>query len=275
MEIFIPFLIFAGLGLLLGALLYMASVFFKVKVDPKVEALIEILPGANCGGCGYAGCNGLAVAIVKGEAPTNACTAGGKATAEKAAAVMGTAFEGFVVNKAFVKCGGCNSVASKKYTYTGAHDCISAAKIGGGDKSCYYGCLGLSSCVKECRFGAITIVDGIAKVDHDKCTGCGRCAVICPKKVIDMIPDTSSYMVACASVDKAATVRAVCGVGCIACRLCVKKCAVGAITVENNLAHIDQEKCTACGECAAVCPRKIITFEHKAINVRQYEPTGV
>ena len=258
MQILLPLLIFALSGALIGLLLALASEYFKVKTDPIIEALTEALPGANCGGCGYAGCSGLAVAIAKGEANPTSCTAGGAETARKAANIMGVKFEGFAENKAFVKCAGCSGISTKKYTYEGNHDCISASKLGGGDKDCFYGCLGLGSCVKVCRFDAIEIVDGIARIDRNKCTGCKRCSVICPKHVIDMIPANTSYAVGCASKAKAATVRAVCEVGCIGCRLCVKSCKFDAINVENNIAVIDQSKCTSCGMCEKVCPRKII-----------------
>ena len=194
MQILMPFLIFTVGGALIGSLLALASEYFKVKTDPIVEALTEALPGVNCGGCGYAGCRGLAVAIAKGEAQPNACTAGGAETARKASNIIEVKFVGFSENKAFLKCGGCADISTKKYIYEGHHDCVSASKLGGGDKECFYGCLGLGSCVRECRFDAIEIVGGIAKINREKCTGCGRCAVICPKNVIALLPsDTVTF----------------------------------------------------------------------------------
>lgn len=258
MQILLPFFIFALGGALIGSLLAIASEYYKVKTNPVVEALTETLPGANCGGCGFAGCSGLATAISKGEAQTTACTAGGVETARRVAKIMGVDFTGYKNNKAFVKCSGCADITAKKYLYVGSDDCVSASKLGGGEKECTYSCLGFGSCVKECRFDAIKIVDGIAKIDREKCTGCGRCAVICPKKVIDMIPENSTYAVTCSSKDKPAFVKAVCEVGCVGCRICVKKCKSDAIDFENNLAIINQEKCVSCGICEKVCPRKII-----------------
>ncbi|OGO89546.1 MAG: hypothetical protein A2Y17_02385 [Clostridiales bacterium GWF2_38_85] len=257
-DILIPFGFFALIGAILGLMLAFFSKVFRIKSDPKVDELLEALPGANCGGCGYAGCQALAEAIAKGEARTNACTAGGKATAQKVADVMGVPFAGITEMKSFVICGGCDSATKKKFIYEGLNDCISASKLGGGDKECIYGCLGLGSCVRACKFDAICIVDGIAVINRDKCTGCGVCVATCPKKVIKMIPTDSTYVVTCSSKDKPANVRAVCNVGCISCRICEKKCEFDAVHVKDNLAIIDPVACTNCGKCAEACPRKII-----------------
>lgn len=248
----------AGLGLLIGILLGLAAIKFEVKVDEKEIAIREELPGNNCGGCGYAGCDALAAAIAKGEAKANACPVGGAPVAEKISAITGEAAEA-VRNVAFVKCSGNCEVAKKKYEYTGNEDCRQANYVtGGGDKACNYGCLGYGSCVSVCEFDAIHIVNGIAVVNKENCVACGKCTEICPKNLIELIPYEAVAKVSCSSKDKGKDVKAVCSVGCIGCGLCARNCPVGAITVEDNVAHIDQEVCTGCGLCKTKCPVKII-----------------
>ena len=248
------------LALLLGLFLGVAGEKFKVEVDPKEEAINGVLPGNNCGGCGYAGCSGLAAAIAKGEAPVNQCPVGGDEVAAKVGEIMGVAAEAGVKKVAFVKCAGTCEKAKSDYEYTGIEDCGAMAFVpGGGPKFCNYGCLGYGSCVKACPFDAIHIVDGVAVVDKDKCKACGKCIAACPKGLIEFVPYDAKYMVQCNSKDKGKDVMAACSVGCIGCGICAKNCPSDAITVENNIAHIDQDKCTGCGTCAEKCPKKIIT----------------
>ena len=257
-------IIMAGLvvgcvGLLLGVFLGIAGEKFKVEVDEREEAINEVLPGNNCGGCGYAGCSGLAAAIVKGEAPVNACPVGGDPVAAKVSAIMGVEAETGVKKVAFVKCAGTCDKAKSDYQYTGVEDCASMAFVpGGGPKTCNYGCLGYGSCVKACPFDAIRIVDGIAVVDKDKCKSCGKCVAACPKNLIEIVPYTAEHLVQCSSKDKGKDVMKACSVGCIGCQLCKKNCPSDAITITENIAHIDTEKCTGCGICAQKCPKKII-----------------
>ncbi len=259
MEILIPVLIFAGLGLILGALLAVASRAFAVEVDERAAAITEALPGANCGGCGYAGCAELAKAIAEGKAPVTACAAGGSAAAARIAEIMGTAVEGKPVRlRAQVMCSGTGELSRRKYLYAGAPDCIAAAKLGGGDRECPNGCTGLGTCVRACRYGAISIVDGVAVVDYRKCEGCGACVRVCPKHIIKLIPFDSAHWVGCMSVDRGAVTRKYCDVGCIACRICEKSCPTGAITVSDFKASIDYTKCIDCGECVKRCPRHVI-----------------
>ncbi len=254
---------FALLGGLFGFLLALAAKAFAVKVDPRVEKVLEILPGANCGGCGYAGCNALAEAIVKGEAKTNACSALGDENISKIAEIVGAKAEKSKRMRAQVMCSGTFNKAKKKYIYNGAHDCNAAVKLGGGDKICPNGCVGLGSCVKACAFGAISVVDGVAVVDDRLCVGCGQCQNACPKHIIKLIPFDAPYVVACMSVDKGAVTRSYCDSGCIACKICEKNCPAGAITVNEFVASIDYDKCTGCGICAEKCPRKIIDYNLK------------
>lgn len=256
--ILVPVLVFIGLGALMAIMLAIASRVFAVKTDERVEQISEILPGANCGGCGYTGCRACAEAVVRGDAKVSACTVGGDEVAKKVAAIMGVESEGSVRLRAQVMCSGTSEYAKKKYVYEGEHDCVAASKLGGGDKLCPNGCIGLGTCVRSCPFGAITVVDGVAAVDYRKCKGCGVCVTACPKKLIRLIPYDSYHWVGCRSVDDGKTTRKYCDVGCISCRLCEKNCEAGAITVTDYVASIDYAKCTGCDVCVGKCPRKII-----------------
>ena len=246
-------------GALLGFFLGFSGEAFKVEVDEREEAICGVLPGNNCGGCGYAGCSGLAAAIVKGEAPVNQCPVGGDPVAAQVAEIMGVEAEAGVKQVAFVKCAGTCEKAKVDYAYTGVEDCASMVFVpGGGPKTCNYGCLGYGSCVKACPFDAIHVVDGVAVVDKEKCKACSKCIAACPKNLIELVPYDAKHMVQCSSKDKGKAVMDACSVGCIGCQLCAKNCPSDAITVVDNIAHIDQEKCTGCGICAQKCPKKII-----------------
>lgn len=262
-EILLPVLVFLGLGGLMGIMLAVASRAFAVKTDERVEAIMEILPGANCGGCGYAGCNALAESIVKGEAKCSACPVGGDEAAKAISAVMGVESTGAVRLRAQVMCSGTSEYARKKYIYEGEQDCIAATKLGGGDKLCPNGCIGLGTCVRKCPFGAIVLVDGVAVVDYHKCRGCGVCANACPKGLIRLIPFDSYHWVGCMAVENGKTTRKYCEVGCIGCNICAKNCSEGAISVTDFVASIDYEKCTGCNTCVDKCPRQIIWSAEK------------
>lgn len=243
-------------GLLIGLLLGLAAKKLSVKVDERIEKVRECLPGSNCGGCGFAGCDACAEAIVKGDAPYNACAGSRKADI---AAIMGAEAGNEVKKVAFVKCSGTCDKTNVKYRYIGIADCKKLALIPGhGEKLCTNGCMGYGTCVKVCKFDAIHVINGIAKVDPAKCSACGVCVKNCPNGLIELRPVTAKYIVGCSSTDKGKDVKAKCTVGCIGCGICAKQCENGAVTVENNIAHIDQEKCTGCGKCAAKCPQKII-----------------
>ncbi len=250
---------FAVLGLGFGLLLALASKIFAVKTDERIEKIQDELPGANCGGCGYSGCAALAQAIVEGKATPAACNAADDDAVERMSAIMGISNEGRVRMRAQVMCSGNTDVSKKKYIYEGAHDCVSAARLGGGDRLCPNGCVGLGSCVAACKFDAISIVNGVAYVDYHKCTGCGVCAMTCPKNIIALIPYDAKHWVGCASVDKGPVVRKYCDVGCIGCKLCEKNCEAEAIKVDGFVAKIDYSKCNGCDKCVEVCPRKIIS----------------
>ena len=249
---------FALLGGIFGVLLAVASKIFAVKRDERAEKINEVLSGANCGGCGYAGCAAYAEAVAKGEAKVGLCNAGGNEVAQKMAEIMGVKADNIVRMRAVVHCYGGNGKAKKKYIYEGAPDCVSASKMGGGDRTCPFGCMGYGSCASVCSNNAITIKDGIATVIPDRCGGCGSCVKICPKGLIKLIPYDSEYYVGCMSADKGAQTRSYCDVGCIGCKMCEKVCEREAVTVDGALAHINYDTCTNCGKCAEKCPIKII-----------------
>lgn len=249
-------------GLLIGLLLGIAGKKFAVEVDEREANVRELLPGNNCGGCGFAGCDALAQAIAKGEAPTNGCPVAGAEVAKKIAEIMGEVAGETVREVAFVKCNGTCDKANVKYHYYGVQDCQKASMVpGGGEKSCSYGCMGFGSCVKACPFDAIYIVDGVAKVDKEKCKACKKCIAVCPRNLIELVPYDSKVKVACSSKDRGPVVKKVCDTGCVGCKLCEKNCNFDAVHVEDNLAKIDYEKCKNCGLCAMKCPSKIILKE--------------
>ncbi len=251
--------IIGAIGIIIGVLLGIASEKFKVEVDEKEMLVRAELPGNNCGGCGYPGCDGLADAIAKGKAPVNACPVGGPAVADKIAAIMGVDAGGSVKKVAFVKCKGTCDRTRVQYNYYGADDCRMISVVpGSGEKACAYGCMGYGTCVKACAFDAIHVVDGVAVVDKEKCVACGKCVAACPNHLIELVPYDAQHLVRCSSHDKGKDVKAKCENGCIACTLCTRQCEFDAVHVVDNLAVIDYEKCTNCGKCAAKCPSKII-----------------
>ena len=257
--VLIAALIVGGTGLFIGVFLGVAGKKFAVKVDPTEEAVLAALPGNNCGGCGFAGCAGLAAAIAKGEAPVNRCPVGGAPVAEKIAAILGKEATETIRTTAFVKCAGTCESAKQAYDYTGIEDCVMANMMqNNGPKGCTFGCLGFGNCVKACQFDALHIVNGVAVVDPEACKACGNCTYACPRNLIEMVVYDQKHHVQCNSRDKGKDVMSVCSVGCIGCKMCEKVCEYDAIKVVDNIAHIDPEKCTNCGKCAEKCPKKII-----------------
>nr|WP_314930234.1 RnfABCDGE type electron transport complex subunit B [Shuttleworthia satelles] len=253
----------AGAGVIVGFFLGFSAEKFAVEVDPKEAAVLDVLPGNNCGGCGYTGCAALAAAIAKGEAPVNQCPVGGEPVAAQVAEIMGVSADAAEREVAFVRCSGNCEKAEDQYEYQGLMDCVAASQLpGGGAKACSYGCLGLGTCVRACPFDAIHIVDGISFVDREKCKACGKCVAACPRDIIEMIPYDSSYAVSCISEDMGPKVGKVCKAGCIACHMCEKACEYDAVHVVNNIAHIDQSKCVGCGKCADKCPKKVILMQN-------------
>ena len=268
MEIIISIAILGGLGLVFGLVLAAASKIFYVESDPRLDLLNEALPGANCGGCGYAGCGGYAEAVLNGEAPIGLCASGGTECARAMGAVMGVQVADVARKVALVRCSGHritdaegNTTGAKmKAEYEGFHDCMAASKVGGnGPLSCKFGCLGNGNCTKACKYDAIHVVDGVAQVDKEKCTGCMSCAAACPRGIIVPVDYDKHTVIACASEAKGAVTVRGCTQGCIGCGICLKICPHDAIKIEKNLAVIDYSLCTSCGLCAAVCPKKLIS----------------
>ena len=249
---------FLALGLGFGAILAYAGKIFAAETDERIEIICDILPAANCGGCGYGGCAALAEAIVKGKAKTNACPVGGAEMCGQIAEIMGEQAIVSVRYRAQVMCSGTDDFAKHKYEYDGIPDCIAAHRLAGGSKACPNGCLGLGTCIKNCKFDAIKIINGVAAVDYEKCTACGACVASCPKRIIKLIPFNATHWVGCMSADKGATTRKNCSIGCVACKLCETKCPNEAIKINDFTASVSYEKCTDCGECVKSCPRRVI-----------------
>ena len=247
-------IIVGEIGLIAGQILAIASIVFAVPVDEKQEAIRACLPGANCGACGFSGCDGYAKALADGTAENGLCSPGGADAAEEIAAVLGVAAGAIEKKVAVIQCAGnCDNV-SQKMEYQGVDTCQAVSMLYAGDSACSYGCLGHGDCVAACPEQAIKICNGLAVVDEDKCVGCGICAKTCPKHVIAILPQKFNQHVRCINTDKGANTRKVCKTGCIGCMKCQKTCQYGAITVTNNNATIDYTKCQNCGACKEVCP---------------------
>lgn len=270
-NILIPALILGVTGLAMGLFLAFASKKFEVEVDPRVERIIEALPGINCGACGYPGCSGYADAIVNAGAPLDACAPGAGAVAKNISDIMGTSVQ-VSSTKIVAKllCQGDHNKTNKKYQFTGAmNTCASMALYSGGDKSCHYACIGAGDCVTVCPVNAISLCgdSGIVSIDEDKCVSCSKCVKTCPKSVLAMLPQQKKVTVKCSSRDKGPEAKKSCSVACIGCGICAKACPVSAIEVTNNLAKIDQDKCVQCGLCAIKCPTKAIDSEIKELKL--------
>jgi len=285
-ELLLPVIVVGSIGLVFGVGLAIASKKFQVYVNPRIEQILGVLPGANCGACGYPGCSGFAKAVAEGVAEPDGCVPGGSKVAHAIADILGVSVGMNEPLMAVVHCNGGSDNALEKARYDGIDDCHAAILIGNGPKACQDGCLGLGSCVRVCPFNAIKINSvGVAVVDPEKCTGCGKCVNVCPRKIISLIPKVHKIFLACSNHDRGAKVKKFCTVGCTACTLCVKATPSGAITMENNLPVLDytkeenfipaaykcpshcftdlvktrskaniDTKCNGCGACVQVCP---------------------
>mgnify|MGYP000518895683 CR=1 FL=1 len=261
-SILIAALSMGGLGLIFAAILAIANIKLHVEEDPRVTEIMDVIPGANCGGCGYPGCSAFADAVVKGDAPVNGCPVGGDEFAEQVAKIMGVEVVKGEKVVAQCQCQGGMAEIAYQGEYQGAQSCIAATLVSGGKKLCEFGCLGLGDCAAACKFGAITISENrLPVVDPDKCVACGECVDVCPRDLMEMHPISHRVKVLCKNHDIGRYAMKVCTRSCIACGLCVKKCPFDAIHVIDNKATIDYEKCKQCGLCATVCPNNAI--EHK------------
>ncbi len=258
------------LGLLFGLLLTGANKVFEVPSDPKRDAVRAALPGANCGGCGYPGCDGMADAICAGKAPVNGCPVGGNTVSKQIAEIMGVENTPDQVKMvATVVCQGGLDRCKSKFKYHGIQDCVAATLVNDGNRACQYACLGLGTCTRVCKFDAIHIDERnrIAVVDTEKCQSCGACVAACPKHVLSLQPETVPVRLLCRAAEEGFVVSDNCKVGCVGCELCRDACKFGAITIVNHLPQIDRSKCTGCMMCAEICPTTAIwgNFDNRKI----------
>ena len=259
MDIAIAIIVVTVIGIICAVVLSVASKVMHVPVDERVTQVRECLPGANCGGCGFAGCDGYAAALVEDpDMAVTLCAPGGASAAQSIAAVLGREAGEMIPQAAVVHCRGTCEYTANKTEYHGIETCAAAKLLFGGPGQCTYGCMGLGDCSKVCQYDAICIENGIAHVDPRKCVGCGACTKVCPNHVISLQPVTAPVTVMCSNKDKGAVARQKCTAACIGCGMCARNCPQGAIVVENNLAVIDYEKCTGCGTCKEKCPAKCI-----------------
>lgn len=255
-PILLAIILVAGIGLICGIGLSVASELMAVPKDETADKIRECLPGANCGACGFSGCDGYAAALSEGKTKeTNLCAPGGADTAADIAAVLGVEAGEIVPMSAFVHCNGTPENTEIKLNYQGKQSCKMASQLFGGPKECVYGCIGYGDCVNACEYDAIKISDGVARVNPMLCKACKKCISICPKGLIELVPMYKTLAtVTCKNHNKGAFTRKECKVGCIGCMKCQKACEFGAVTVENNTAHVDYSKCTGCGKCVEQCP---------------------
>lgn len=270
-TIIIPAVIVAVVGLIAAVILTIASKLMYVPVDEKVAAIREVLPGANCGACGFAGCDDYAAAFGENPALSTAlCPVGGSSIASQIAGILGVDAADAEEKVAMVMCQGNYGVTRQIMEADRIHTCKEAKMFYGGQWACPYGCLGLGDCFNVCKFDAIRIVNGVARIDRDKCVGCGACDDTCPNNIISMVNKKNLVFVACKSMEKGAKTRKTCENGCIGCMKCQKTCKFEAIKVENNVAQVDLEACKNCGLCEKECPTgAIVNYRKKKAPVKK------
>ncbi|HHE55086.1 MAG TPA: RnfABCDGE type electron transport complex subunit B [Caldithrix abyssi] len=266
-EILLPGFILAGFALISASGLYLASKKFYVYEDPRIDEVEALLPGANCGGCGYAGCRALAEHIVNDHTVDTPCPVAEPIVMEKIADLLG--LEASVQEKqvATLLCKGTHENSALAMDYRGIQDCWAAVIVADSIKDCAFACLGLGSCVQACNFDAMRIENGIVVIDEEKCTGCGICISHCPKNLLVLRPVSQKTIVTCSNTDRGPEARKACKVACIGCMKCQKVCQHQAIYVEDFLARIDFEKCTNCGDCVEACPTNAIEMRGEQVYV--------
>lgn len=262
--VLITVIVLALLGGVASIILYFVAQKFKVFEDPKIGEVEAVLPGANCGGCGFPGCHGLAEALSKADDISGmGCPVGGAEVMSKVAAILGKEVAASAPKVAVVRCNGTCANRPRLLNYDGARSCAIQSAHFAGETGCSFGCLGCGDCVSACTFGALGMdpETGLPVVDGDKCVACGACVKACPKGIIELRnkgPKDRRIWVSCVNKDKGAVARKACSAACIGCGKCAKECAFGAITVENNVAYIDFTKCKMCRKCVAACPTHAI-----------------
>lgn len=242
------------IGALAGLLLTIASTIVAVPVDERTNRLVKVLPGVNCGACGYSSCADYAAALSNGEADVGLCTVEGRIVAEKCAAILEIDTGDVVPKAAVVRCLGICDNTFVKMDYTGFESCAAAAQFYGGINACRFGCIGLGDCARECDYHAIELCNEIAIVDRDICMGCGKCAKVCPKQLIEITQRRQAAQVMCSNRERGAVTRMNCKVGCIGCMKCEQVCPAGAVKIQDFLARVDRDICTGCGICIDECP---------------------
>ncbi len=252
-------LIVAGIGLILGLILAVVSALMAVPKDEKVEAIAEALPGANCGACGFSGCEGYAKALASGEATLGKCSPGGEECVKAISEILGVESTAVEKKTALVHCAGSTDNTDEKMKYQGVMSCRAAMMLHGGMSSCNFGCIGLGDCVNVCPYGAISLCNGVAHIEPELCKGCSMCVAACPKKLISFVPLKEMAVVRCQNCQKGADARKVCKSACIGCKKCEKVCEAGAVKVENFVAYVDASKCTGCMKCVEACSQGSIT----------------
>lgn len=265
--IWIAVIVLGAVGLIAAVVLFVASKKFAVEEDPRIAQISEVLPQANCGGCGYPGCSGFAGACVKaadaGSIEGMLCPVGGQPVMEKVASILGMEAAAATPKVAVVRCNGTCENRPRVVEFDGVRSCRVALMTGTGETACAFGCLGCGDCVNACQFGVIKInpQTGMPEVDENLCTACGACAKACPRKIIELRPKGPKgrrMVVKCVNRDKGVVANKVCKASCIGCGKCVKACPFEAITLANNLAYIDPEKCRLCRKCEEACPKGAI-----------------
>jgi len=269
-EYLLPAGIMGALGITLSGVLLIAAKKFYVYEDPRIDEVEELLPGANCGGCGLSGCRKFAEEMVAGTPDLN-CPVGASGMMEAIAKALGLELASQQPMVAHVMCEGLQSSAQFNGEYHGIHDCRAAHLVGQSDRSCKYGCIGLGTCVQSCEFDAIEIYDGIAHIIPENCVACGKCVPACPRDIIVMIPKGRQVFVPCKSFDMGKRVTQVCEIGCIGCRKCEKACQYEAIGFDDNLAWVKWDKCVKCLDCVEACPRDLIKVRDMKLYVVEPE----
>ncbi len=263
-DLLLPAAIVGGIGLIAGVGLAIASAVMAVPVDEKATAIEEILPGANCGACGYSGCSGYAKALSEGKAKPGLCAPGGDATAAQIGEILGQKVDVMEKKTAVVHCIGTESNVANVREYQGIQSCAASAQLYGGPSACSFGCLGFGDCAAACPYNAITVCSGVASINPAVCRACGLCVKTCPRSIISIEP-LGKAVPHCSNHDKGGETRKICKTGCIGCMRCVKACTTGAVTISTFCAIVDSTKCTSCGECVKVCPNHVISLSHLPI----------